>query len=392
MTALAPHAKWPVNPAFVVAMVSKGPSRREPATSKRNGPPRNSTRKRVRASTLSRKYRHNVEDVDEALLVGDHTQSPASESSMRLESSSHSASSAPVSASVKTPSSPASHTRQSSYQSAVRFSRFPGSWPETVSQVSAAVSCAVLDGHDRIRVDVKTPELIADAHLADSIFPDEVSRHSRRIALLVESTNEVLKQLFRLERTEHNPHLLFAPTRASLFFNNAADAVIGRRHIEAKHKHLVDVYVLGESPRNRDNNVNVIIAPSNRLGNPAHIEAVEMVHYSSWTEQKLVIILNPDLFALTRFTSFGDEPRQPCFLRDYVSTYYLDPAAFPSKTATGAVLRCFPRKWEMYLLKVHNDMGFRLIAEQRTPPSPERIRYEFSWRVQRELDDLPAAD
>ena len=273
----------------------------------------------------------------------------------------------------------------------VRFSRFPGSWEETATQVSRAVVHAALEGHDRIRVDVKRPELLVD-EFPDPLRKDvpllDTSPHACRVALLTQAACDTIGALIKLDHSDkRNYRLCVKPRRAAVHFNSREDAVVGDRFISDEVRQFTDVFVLGEKKKDRPKaDVAVMIAPTNRQGNFAQIEKVELVHYANWSAPKINVMFNPQLIALTSLTAFGDEPREPGFLRDYLRSYYLDPAAFPSKTATGAVLRCFPRKWEMYLLKVKSKMGFRLVAEQPAPPSPEKIRGEFSWRIESEME------
>lgn len=248
---------------------------------------------------------------------------------------------------------------------------------------------AVAEGHDRVRVDVKRPELIATClptPVDGGVF-NECGTEACRVALLVEAACNMIEHLLQLDPNDkRNFGLCFKPRRAALHFNSAEDAEVGARFVKKELAEVTDLYVLGEKAKDRPKaDITVVIAPTNRQGNPAHIETVEMVHYAHWTHPRIVIMFNPDIVALTSFAAFGDGPREPGFLADYMPSYYLDPAAFPSKTAIGAVLRCFPRKWEMYLLKVQSDMGFRLVAEQHAPPSPEKIQCEFSWRIDPEL-------
>ncbi|CAN8065412.1 unnamed protein product [Agarophyton chilense] len=354
-----------MKPAFITAMVAHGPpSRRKRATNR--APPSHSKRQRVPLSELTRKYRANARDVEESLLVDD---------SLVLDAtSSHS----------PQPKPQLSHV--STFRSAVNYSRFPASWQETVSQVTNAVTTAAADGHDRIRVDVKTPELLNSAGCVSTLSLQNLSQKSRRLARLVECACAILKQYLPNGTISDRQLAFFTPRKACLFFNTEDDAAAARQFVDPSLQEFVEVLVLNQTTSyNLTSTVSVIIAPCNRQSNPSHIEAVERVHYSNWNDDKVVVLLNPDLVALTRFPSFGDHPRQPSFLGDYLLSYYLDPVAYPTKTATGAVLRCFPRKWEMYLLKVHNNMGFRLVAEQKNPPSPEKIRCEFSWRIENEL-------
>lgn len=246
---------------------------------------------------------------------------------------------------------------------------------------------AALEGHDRIRVDVKRPELISGSMPipVDRGVIHDHSRHACRVALLVQTACNTIQQLVKLDPKD-SCGLSTKLTRAAIHFNSPEDADIGRRFIVPEVKDFTDVYILGEKRKDRPkSDMVIVIAPTNTQGNPEHIEKVELVHYANWSMPRIIVMLNPDLVALTNFTRFGDETREPGFLTDYMRSYYLDPAAFPAKTATGAVLRCFPRKWEMYLLKLKSDMGFRLVAEQQAPPSPEKIRCEFSWRIDPEL-------
>lgn len=366
-----------MNPAFILAMTARGP--RAPTKKSSNPtppPPSRKPRKRVRASELTRKYRANFRDSDEAMLVGDHHPLPGQRVSEISRTKGHEPDSNFV-----LPENRPGHTP-------IRFSRFPSSWRETVTGATSSASSAIIEGHDRIRIDIKKPHLIADGHAHP--YVDTNDSHKRDVSLLVESANSLVAKLVLPAHRQdpHNPYrILLTPTRAALFFNNVQDAEVGTNSIDPKLEHLIDVFVLGSfNPYDVEANIFIVIAPSNRIGNPEHIEALEMVHYSKWSSEKIVVMLNADMVALTRFSSFGDEPRQPCFLKDYVPSYYIDPVAFPSKLATGAILRCFPRKWELYLRKPDCDMGYRFVAEQVSPPSLEKIRCEFSWRIAKELE------
>lgn len=355
-----------------MAMVAQGPPSKRKSATTRAPSTRKPPRKRVRVSELTQKYRAGAHDTDEAVLIGGNLPKPTSESPAQQS---------------REPFPLPPHSQSAQYHSPVRFSRFPSSWQEAVTQVTTAVTTAAADGHDRIRVDVKSPELLHSPPNPSHPQSETLSRAHMRIARLVECANSTLHTFLIAKNSNRSKYAFFTPKRGCLFFNDEHDAKIGREYLDPSLRSLVDVHVLDGLPSyDLKSTVSVLIAPSNRDGNPSHIEAVERVHYSSWNDQKLVIMLNPDLMALTMFTSFEEQPRQPCFLGDYLLSYYLDPLAFPTKKATGAVLRCFPRNWEMYLLKVHNNMGFRLVAEHKGPPSPERIRCEFSWRIERDLE------
>lgn len=337
-----------MKPAFIAAMAAmskKAPSApsssRLPATAR--APP-----KRVRVSELSRKYRTGIL-TDESQLVG----APS------MPSTSSSPSSSPSSNDTKD-----SHGR-------ICLSRFPRTWDEAVVQACEAACDAAGAGHDRIRVDLcasKTRgpggrEMVLDA--------------AGKLAMCMASFADGLSQTRRQ---------MFSPREAVVLCENEAEA----EKMQSRLNEMplpARTGVLGQfSSASLAEALVVVVAPSNAGGNPQRIEMVEMVHYSNWNVNNWVVLLNPDLVALTSFPGMNGKARAPCFLGDYVSSYYVDPTAFPSKIATGAVLRCFPRKWEMYLLKVRSDMGFRLVAEQPTQPSEEKIECEFSWRVEREID------
>lgn len=368
------HARAPpaMSTAFVAACASAArkppPPPREPPRKDARKPP---AKKRVRppmpVSELARKYRTDVGAAEERVLVSDDGAAAGKPEGARAE------------------------RRAVADGAGVRYSRFPMSWPEAVAQLSGAVIDAVTQGHDRIRVDVLNPERISvprTVALATAALSDEAVM-LRRVCMLVDACNETLQRLFRCDdETGPDPSVAVCMClqRATLYFNSHREADYGRRLIWPELLPQVNVAVLGDPLmlEETQSDISIIIAPCNRRGNPSHIESVELVHYSNWARQNIVIMLNPDLVALTRYVSYGDEPRQPCLLTDYLSSYFIDPIAFPSKSATGAVLRCFPRKWELYLRRAQNDMGFRLIAEQPQRPSHEKIRCEFSWRVEQD--------
>ena len=396
--------------------VSNGPS---PKSTTSNSRPRQyQKKKRARVSDLARKYRSVQTDLEEDLLIGDHTSTNLTDTSTLKSISEHFATStnsistsdisyaqaqSAVLSRFKTKGTSKYQRRQKSATSTVisrpnsiRYSRFPNKWEEAIQQIGVAVEDATNEGYDRIRVDVKSPELISHTplqsvipnHLVDSNIDSNIDStiHQYRIPLLVEAANDIIRKIFRkgpgIPRKSNIP---FTPKRAAIYFNSPHDLEVGKASIDTSLECIVDAHTLGVDVRKPVANVIVMIAPCNRQGNPEHIEAVEIVHYSNWQEPNIVIMISPDLIALTNFTSVGDDCRQPSFLRDYNPSYYLDPAAFLSKAATGAILRCFPRKWEMYLQKNRGHMGFRLIAEQGNRPSNERVNCEFSWRIEKEI-------
>lgn len=259
----------------------------------------------------------------------------------------------------------------------VRYSRFPHDWDDVMSQACTSVSHALAKGFDRLRVDIAGARQMAD-------MPAVVPAAVAYAAILAGVVDRLVGHLQDLINTGCDN---FCARGVIILFNCAADAAVARRYLPSAACANVVVAVLGDVHHSTyAGNAIILIAPSNRMGNPAQIELVEHVHYSNFNDRNWVIVVNPDLVALTYFPSLSNEARQPLFLADYLTTYYLDAAAYPSKYAMGAVLRCFPRMWELYLRKVDDDRGFRLVSEGKCRPSPEKIHCEFSWRIEGELD------
>lgn len=322
-------------------------------------------------SALARKYRASINEPEENLLVGGDSK------------------------------------RAQQHRHFARSSRFPAAWSETVQQITRAVSLAALEGYKRIRIDLRNPELVAPRRAAEAsaavvAAPAAAHRRTRprssdRIALLMDACNATLRTLLRardelpgLGCAERAADGRRTPPRATLFFNSKHDALVGAPLLAEDLRGTVDLHTLGDGNEfaGAQNDFSIVLCPSNTQSNPSHIELVELVHYSNWNRQNLIVIMNPSLIALTRHGSLDDEPRPPSFLSDYLPSYYIDPVAYIAKNATGALLCCFPRKWEMYLLKSRSDEnGFRLICEQNNRPSREKLKCEFSWRAD-ELSDV----
>ncbi len=277
-----------------------------------------------------------------------------------------------------------------------RSSRFPANWSEAIQQLGTAVEFAALEGQSRIRVDLNNPELISKSKASsvpntiETLPPTQSTRRKRileRMSLIMQATNEMLRTV--LDSRDSLPGLggaakkKLGPPRGSIFFNSRADLELGSSMLAPDLVKSVEMYALGEGKEAAASrsDISVVLCPTNTQGNPSHIESMQSVHYSNWDNHSVVIVVNPALIALTRHRSLGEEPRSPSFLSDYVSTYYIDPVSYLARNAVGGVLRCYPRKWEMYLLKLRSAGGFRLIAEQSNRPSREKLLCEFSWRV-----------
>ena len=275
-------------------------------------------------------------------------------------------------------------------------SRFPVNLSETVQQVAAAVEYAALEGHSRLRVDLRNPELVSKDRVSsvlstvEALPPTSKTRQKRayqRMQVLMEAANEMVKCILlcrdKLPGLGGTNIKSLRPPRGSLFFNSRADLELGKPMLHPDLISSVQLHALGEGFESTaaQSDVSVVLCPSNMHGNPGHIESIEFVHYSNWNNHNIVIVVNPSLVALTRLKSMNNELRPPSFLSDYLDAYYIDPVSYLARSAVGAILRCYPRKWEMYLLKLSTGNGFRLIGEQDQRPSREKLLCEFSWRV-----------
>lgn len=318
-------------------------------------------------SALSKKYRNTALDAENADLVGAETNRPTF------------------------------------FRETPNSTRFPASWSETVAQVSDSVLSAAKDGHLRLRVDLRNPELVTPENasaVSKAIAevptyappPNEspelkLSRSKGRMRLLMDVCNATFRTLFDsiddLPVIGNDNSQNQGPPRGVLFFDNSTDSDLGAHLLDDDISQSIDTHVFGEGDtvEAARSEIVVVLSPSNMHSDVSHIEYVEIVHYSHWNSHNIVVIINPSLIALTRHGSLDDEPRPPCFLSDYLPTYYIDPVAYIAKNATGALLLSFPRKWEMYLLKYRGEGAFRLIAEQQNRPSREKLFCEFSWRA-----------
>lgn len=424
-------ASWPFRPAFISASVmtaassSSGSQKNRATTEKTKSAstkPRSTSagrraQKRVRVSDLTRKYRNKVPEFDEGLLIGDATANLVMDgefgqivSDSKLHSkSSHGLSQSEIprsSSSASEDSSGSTSSRSSAsisttpsidsafiirkrgaarVRATVSHSRFPRTWGDALEHAGEALVKAFKDGHDRVRVDLCYPHLLQDAPTVNVLSYDSDGR-IRKTGYLAHIVASLLNTTLLASRTGHSMKKNFSPRAIVVLFNTQREADLGASIVKECEKDVglpVRVGVLGQVDMGEFlTNLVVMVAPSNRRGNPTQIEAVEQVHYSNFNVQNWVVMLDPDLVALTNFPSLSNEPRQPVLLSDYLTTYHMDPVAYPSKVATGAVLRCFPRKWELYLQRADDANGFRLVSEQPARPSLEKIHCEFSWRIE----------
>lgn len=144
---------------------------------------------------------------------------------------------------------------------------------------------------------------------------------------------------------------VLTPRDVLLLFNDAADLAACASLVPHRLSgRRVTVGVLGEIDSTRFvGSLVVVVCANNTHGNPSHIEAVEHVHYSNFNRRNWVVMFNADLVSLS-LASVAAAPRPPLFLADYCHAYHADPVALPCAFGgAGALLRTYPRKWELYL-------------------------------------------
>lgn len=372
-------------------------------------------------SDLTRKYRNTMPEFDEQLLIGDATadlamrgdfESLACDDGLQTKSAAglssnkhtrklsrrrvqsgnkHDLSSAGSTAAVadKATADPELLVRQrgaARVRAAISHSRFPRTWNDALEHAGGALVRALADGHDRLRVDVHYPHVLHGAPKVD-VSTREDDSHIRNSIYLAHITASLISAAISAKQLGlYSIKKNFNPRSVVILFNSQREADAAGHIVKACERQSgiqVRVGILGQIDIAEFlMNLVFVIAPNNRRGNPTQIEAVEQVHYSNFNIQNWVVMLDPDLVALTNFPSLSGEPRQPVLMTDYLTTYHMDPAAYPSKVATGAMLRCFPRKWELYLQKADDANGYRLVSEQPARPSLQKIHCEFSWRIE----------
>lgn len=393
------------------------------------------------------------------------------------------------------------------------YSRFPSRWSDAVDQMCGAVTHAIAQGHDRVCVDIANPSTFP-TNAGDAVVCAGNGSENRAATHVTKAAVQLLSNL--LETCAHakqQPHgttvhetrpnisespltttstscdrspssssppslsslsdrLSSSPAPAAvtarqkaliktltprdvlLLFNDAADlaacASLVPRTLSGRS---VTVGVLGEIDSTRFVGSLVFVVCANNMGgNPSRIEAVEHVHYSNFNRRNWVVMFNAELVSLS-LASLAAAPRPPLFLADYCYAYHADPVALPCAFGgAGALLRTYPRKWELYLdrrtttaapgvqgvqaefgggcggsgvqqqaehvlLRLSNQAaqpghqtvswtdrragattatttstgsggGLRLVSEHKQRPSRDRIQCELLWRIERDVVSL----
>jgi Domain of unknown function (DUF1995) len=301
--------------------------------------------------------------------------------------------------------------------------RFPATWAKVVRQACDACVFALMEGHDRLLVAVNKPCLLSGASsgassdsslsvvatadmsagVSETSVVSEIRSHEQpspsfstahlfnvgkpsELSLTIDICNALVARICAGDALSKGSRVR-AESRIILFFNSQHEADAARLRAHPSFvDHVRYCALSSKAPDRLPTDICILVAPTSRHGNPSIIEAVELIHYSNWNHSNIVIMLNPMLTALTGFNLDGCA-RSPSFLSDYLETYYLDPAVFSSKVSTGALLHCYPRKWEMYMLRSKGPAAFRLVAEHSDRPKPERLICDFAWRSEQLEDD-----
>lgn len=258
-------------------------------------------------------------------------------------------------------------------------SRFPGSWDEVFEQACEATMSAMEEGQMRMLIELRQNEEVGlgdrgqliEKRRNAGIRAKRYERYSLRIAMGM--CNVLLESYMSVG----------VGKRAKIYFNTNEQLASAQLMMGDYVGGWVEMEVLSnECKEDLWEDLSILITPTNQCGNPSRIEAVEMMHYHrSWeSELKPLIVVNPDLVALSACAIFEHKRRLPMFMSDFVSCYYINPGAFLSESVTGAVLKCYPRKWEMYELRRHQNRGFRIVAEINDKPTCEDLMNAFCWQ------------
>lgn len=310
--------------------------------------------------------------------------------------------------------------------------RFPVSHSDIVHQASEATEQALVDGHDRISVSVAKVSALMDRALysqktddnralsfddnatleltprqthfssthrrstrgsfdrLDNEFSSATSSstwaaaESRFLADNVLMANSIAHRIVESVISGAAAMGISRVTRRSrviLYYNTKEDAEWARNQAPLAWGDRVLHVPMSQRVKRVSSDVSVLVAPSNRR-RVSSIEMVERVHYSDWSSSNIVILLCPDLYAVTNYPELDGRCRRPCFLSDYIESFVLDPAVFHSDRGTGALLKQYPRKWEMYLQKASRGTEFRLVGERAKRPPPESMYHTFASRLE----------
>jgi Domain of unknown function (DUF1995) len=367
----------------------------------------------TRTSELTRKYRALADDTENELVGGFSPESDFSASGADAFDPMSTAEGQSSMGDATSLSAADSGVRQRAAAAAampfVANTRFPATWSKVVRQTCDCAMLALAQGHDRLLMSVNKPSLLvrapaiappqtwlpaAAARSQEQPSPSFSTAHlyskgmSSDFSLTIDICNALVARLCSGDAVSKGSRVR-PEARIIVFFNSQREAEAARVRAHPAFIDRVRYSVLASTgPDRLPGDICIIVSPTNRSGDSsAAIEAVELIHYSNWNNSNIVIMLNPNLIALSGFNLDG-RARPPSFLSDYVDVFFLDPAVYSSRVATGAILRCYPRKWELYMLRAKSPTGFRLVAEQSERPKLEKVLCDFAWRSEQFEESL----
>lgn len=233
---------------------------------------------------------------------------------------------------------------------------FPTSLEEAVQQASQAILTAVKDKYNRLRVELQYPTLSSSASLI------EYGHLAYFCNMVCEAFLGQCKRVRLFGETRHVLSLVpFLDTRLS---NSISVSCID------------DVQSVG---RRLSEDICLILLPSN-VGHDMgkRMENFERLVYSI-SHDKYIILLNAYLEACTTLTC-GGRPFEPMILNDFHIVYFVHPNIVRHGCLQSSLLRCYPRDWELFILRLPRDTSTKyFLAKSFTSrPSVDRIEVEVS--------------
>lgn len=249
-----------------------------------------------------------------------------------------------------------SRNMQRSLESYIAGTFFPVSLEEAVRQASDAVLIASKDNYNRLRVELQYPTLSNAANVI------EYSELAYFCNMICETFLGQSKRVHLFSDTNHILNLV--PLLDTRLINSISVSCID------------DLQPYGR-PMMED--ICLILLPSNvgyDMGR--RMERIERLIYSISRNQH-IILFNASMEACTTLTC-GGRPFEPMILSDFHTVYFVHPNISRKGCFQSSLLRCYPRDWELFVLKLPLDMSSKyfLARSFTSRPSIDRIEIETS--------------
>ncbi|GJQ08549.1 hypothetical protein GpartN1_g340.t1 [Galdieria partita] len=245
---------------------------------------------------------------------------------------------------------------QQSLESYIAGTLFPFSLEDAVRQASDAVLSSVKDNYRRLRVELHYPTL---SSLGSVIEYSELAYFCNMIC---ETFLGQSKRVHLFGDTHHVLNLVpFLDTRL----------------INSISVSCIDDMDLGV--RDMLEEICLILLPSNTgYDTGTRMERIERLIYSV-PYNKHIILFNPSMEACTNLTCSG-RPFEPMILSDFHIAYFVHPNISRQGCIQSSLLRCYPRDWELFVLRLPRDIRSKYFLAKSFPsrPSMERIETEVS--------------